>query len=55
VIEDGRLAQRRVRFAARLNEARLAITDGLPAETPVAVRVQPGFAVGRAARPVAAP
>lgn len=55
VIEDGRLAQRRVRFAARLNDARLAITDGLPADIPVAVRIGPSFAAGRAARPVAAP
>ena len=52
-IEDGRLAQRRVRFAARTLDARLAITDSLPAEVPVAVKVGPGFAVGRAARAVA--
>jgi HlyD family secretion protein len=51
-IEDGRLAQRRVRFAARTLDASLAITDGLPEEVPVAVRVGPGFAVGRAARAV---
>jgi HlyD family secretion protein len=51
-IENGRLAQRRVRFAARTLDARLAITDGLPAEVPVAVRVGPGFTVGRAARAV---
>lgn len=49
-IEDGRLAQRRVRFAARTLDARLAITDALPAEVPVAVQVGPGFAVGRAVR-----
>ena len=54
-IQDGRLAQRRVRFAARLIDARLAITDGLPAEVPVATIVGPGFAPGRAARAVAAP
>lgn len=52
-IEDGRLAQRRVRFAARTLDARLAITDALPAEVPVAIRVGPGFAVGRPARAVA--
>ncbi|GIX08822.1 efflux RND transporter periplasmic adaptor subunit [Elioraea sp.] len=52
-IEDGRLARRRVRFAARTLDARLAITDGLPAEVPVAVKVGAGFAVGRAARAVA--
>ncbi|WP_333671155.1 HlyD family efflux transporter periplasmic adaptor subunit [Elioraea tepidiphila] len=51
-IENGRLAQRRVRFAARTLDARLAITDDLPAEVPVAARVGPGFAVGRAARAV---
>jgi HlyD family secretion protein len=54
-IEDGRLARRRVRFAARLIDAQLALTDGLPAEVPVAIRVGPGFAPGRAARAVAAP
>ncbi|TQF76984.1 HlyD family efflux transporter periplasmic adaptor subunit, partial [Elioraea sp. Yellowstone] len=52
-IEDGRLARRQVRFAARTLDARLAITDGLPAEVPVAVKVGAGFAVGRAARAVA--
>lgn len=51
-IEDGILAQRRVRFAARTLDARLAITDGLPEDVPVAVQVGPGFAVGRAARAV---
>lgn len=54
-IEQGRLAQRRVRFAARLVDARLAVTDGLPADVPVAVQVGAGFAPGRAARAVAAP
>lgn len=53
-IEDGRLAQRRIRFAARLIDARLAITDGLPADIPVAVHVAAGFAPGRAARAVPA-
>ncbi|WP_372623016.1 efflux RND transporter periplasmic adaptor subunit [Falsiroseomonas sp.] len=54
-IEQGRLAQRRIRFAARLIDARLAITDGLPAEIPVVVQPGTGFAPGRAARAVAAP
>jgi HlyD family secretion protein len=49
-IEAGRLAQRRVRFAARLMDARLALTDGLPEDVPVAIRPAPGFAPGRAAR-----
>jgi hypothetical protein len=39
-----------VRFAARLMDARLALTDGLPEDVPVAVRPAPGFAPGRAAR-----
>ena len=52
-VEDGRLAQRHVRFAARTLDAWLAITDGLPVEVPVAVTVGPGFTVGRAARAVA--
>jgi HlyD family secretion protein len=55
VIEHGRLAQRRVRFAARLMDGRAAIGDDLPESLPVAVRVGPGFAPGRAAQPVAAP
>ncbi|MCC7274661.1 MAG: HlyD family efflux transporter periplasmic adaptor subunit [Alphaproteobacteria bacterium] len=54
-IEDGRLAQRRVRFAARLIDARLAITDALPAEVPVAIMVGSGFRPGRAARAADAP
>lgn len=49
-IEAGRLAQRRVRFAARLMDARLALTDGLPEDVPVATKPTPGFAPGRAAR-----
>lgn len=55
VIEDGRLARRRVRFAARLMDGSAAITDGLPEDLPVAIRTGPGFAVGRAARAVPAP
>lgn len=51
-IEDGALAQRRVRFAARTLDARLALTDALPEDVPVAVQVGPGFAIGRAARAV---
>lgn len=51
-VEDGRLAQRQVRFAARTLDARLAITDGLPAEVPVAVTAGSGFAIGRAARAI---
>ena len=41
--------------AARLVDARLAITDGLPADVPVAVQVGAGFAPGRAARAVPTP
>ena len=54
-IEDGRLAQRRVRIAARLVDGRVAITDGLPED--VALVAQPGsrFAVGRAAHAAPAP
>ncbi|MGE0725736.1 MAG: efflux RND transporter periplasmic adaptor subunit [Alphaproteobacteria bacterium] len=55
VIEDGALAQRRVRFAAHLIDARLAITDGLPESVPVATRIGVGFASGRAARAATAP
>lgn len=55
VVERGRLARREVRFAARLMDGRAAITDGLPEDLPVAIRVGPGFAEGRAARAVPAP
>jgi HlyD family secretion protein len=55
VIEQGRLARRQVRFAARLMDGRAAITDGLPEGLPVAIRVGAGFAEGRPARAVPAP
>ena len=48
VVRDGALARERVRFAARLLDGRLALTDGLPAEIPVVTRIGSGFAVGRA-------
>jgi len=52
-VENGHLARREVRFAARLVDARLAITDGLPDDVPVAVTSGSGFAVGRSAQAVA--
>ncbi|WP_137177583.1 efflux RND transporter periplasmic adaptor subunit [Roseomonas sp. AR75] len=52
-VEDGRLARRSVRFAARLMDGRVALTaEGLPEAIPVAVQVGPGFAEARPARPV---
>lgn len=55
-VEDGKLARRRVRFAARLMDGRAALTaEGLAETIPVAVRVGPGFAEGRAARPAVQP
>ncbi|WP_160123077.1 efflux RND transporter periplasmic adaptor subunit [Rhodovarius lipocyclicus] len=54
VLRDGRLARQAVRFAARLADARLAITDGLPDDVPVVTNPGPAFQEGRAAR-VAAP
>lgn len=51
-VENGHLAQRRVRFAARLVDARLAITEALPDGVAVAVTVGGSFAVGRPARAV---
>ena len=51
VIEDGRLRQREVRFAARTLDARLALDPALPADLPVATRVLASFREGRAARP----
>lgn len=49
VVRDGALARERVRFAARTLDGRLALTDGLPAEVPVAAQVGTGFAEGRSA------
>ena len=54
-IEDGRLARRQVRIAARLIDGHVAITDGLPEDVELVAVVGPSLAVGRAARPVAAP
>jgi HlyD family secretion protein len=54
-VEGGALAQRRIRFAARLVDGRAAITDGLPPDIPVAIRPDAGYRPGRAARAVAAP
>lgn len=50
VVADGVLEQRRVRFAARTLDARLALTEALPADLPVATLVGPGFAAGRPAK-----
>ncbi len=52
-VEGDRLAQRRLRFAARLIDARLALTEPLPEGVAVAVTVGGGFAIGRPARAVA--
>lgn len=54
-IEDGHLAQRRVRIAARLVDGRVAITDGLPEDVALVTQASSRFAVGRAARAVTAP
>ena len=55
-IKDGKLAQQRVRFAARLMDGRVAlIAEDLPEAFPVAVQVGPRFVEGRAARPVVQP
>jgi HlyD family secretion protein len=55
VVAQGRLARRQVRFAARLVDGRAAITDGLPEDLPVAIRLGAGFAEGRPAQAVPAP
>ncbi len=54
-VEQGALAQRRVRFAARLVDGRAAITDGLPPDIPVAIRPDSSYRPGRAARAALAP
>lgn len=48
VVRDGVLARQRVRFAARLLDGQLALTDGLPPEVPVVRQISAGFAEGRA-------
>lgn len=55
VVEQGRLTRRQVRFAARLMDGRAAITEGLPADVPVVIRLGPGLAEGRSAQAVPAP
>jgi HlyD family secretion protein len=54
-VEDGRLARREIRVAARLSDGRVAIADGLPAGAEPALRAGSGFTLGRAARAVPAP
>ncbi|MGG5887561.1 efflux RND transporter periplasmic adaptor subunit [Falsiroseomonas sp. HC035] len=54
-VEHGRLAQRHLRFAARLVDARLAIVEGLPEGAEVATRPTASFRIGRAARALPAP
>jgi len=54
-IEDGRLAQRPVRVAARLVDGRVAITEGIPDDVPLVAQVSPSLVVGRAARAADAP
>jgi len=54
-IEDGKLARRHVRVAARLVDGRVAITDGLPEDVALVSQVGARFVVGRAARAVSVP
>jgi HlyD family secretion protein len=54
-IEDGRLARRHVRIAARLVDGRVAITDGLPEDIALVTQAGARFAVGRAARAAPVP
>jgi HlyD family secretion protein len=49
VVDGGQLDQRRVRFAARTIDARLAITDAVPDAVAIATTVGAGFSIGRAA------
>lgn len=49
VIDGGQLDQRRVRFAARTMDARVAVTDAVPETVAIATTVGAGFSVGRAA------
>ncbi len=48
-VEDGRLAQRAVKFGQRTLDGRLEIVDGLPPEVEVVVGSDAGLRVGRAA------
>jgi HlyD family secretion protein len=54
-VEDGRLAQREVRFGPELLDGRLPILGGLPAAAKVVVAPISGLRVGRAARIAKAP
>lgn len=54
-IEDGRLARRRIRIAARLVDGCVAISDSLPDDVQLVAEASARFAVGRAARSVTAP
>lgn len=54
-IEDGRLARRRIRIAARLVDGRVAISDSLPDDVQLVAEAGARFAVGRAVRTVTAP
>jgi HlyD family secretion protein len=49
VVDGGQLDQRRVRFAARTMDARLAVTDAVPDTIAIATKVGAGFSIGRAA------
>ena len=49
-VEDGRLAQRQVRFGERTLDGRVAIVDDLPSDVMVLEVLPPGLRVGRAAR-----
>lgn len=52
-VEDGRLAQRHVRFGPELLDGRLPIVTGLPDDARVVLAPQPGWRAGRAATIVA--
>jgi HlyD family secretion protein len=52
-LEQGRLARREIRVAARLMDGRVAITDGLPDGVALLAQPPPGLVEGRAARAAA--
>ena len=55
VVEQGRIARRRVTFGPELLDGRLPIREGLPADAAVVAGPVSGLRVGRAARVVEAP
>lgn len=51
ILENGRLAKRKVQFGERLLDGRVQVTGGVAPETTIVADDKPGMRIGRAARP----